>query len=220
MSSKFKKAYDLVLESLASSNIGKGWFINTRNGKTASIDSGNLGENGDHDGWIAISDNAKSLGLDLKKAKSWQESHYGFEVPMDHPLAGSEGSLKFPNSYYIDGMAGAGGTIPDGVDTDAYNKYFMDKYGKNAEDAYGYDDWIKDLVRVRLWNDGLLSITSRGNARDLISVIPAIVKLLGKDIDKVVKVTASAEADEIYTSAIDKKDFLLIRNVRDLKVYN
>jgi hypothetical protein len=66
-----------------SSRHGKGWWYNTKNNVFMEIDSGSLGPNGDHDGWISVGDNAAKLGVDPKVALRSQQGTYGFMVPKE-----------------------------------------------------------------------------------------------------------------------------------------
>ena len=57
---------------------GLGWFRNHPNRVTHKISGNDLGPNGDHDGWISIGENARSLGVDPKKAEAFQRASFGF----------------------------------------------------------------------------------------------------------------------------------------------
>ena len=56
---------------------GRGWWYNQENERLLPMDPKDLGPHGDHDGWIAIGDNAHKLGIDQEKAMSLQRGTYG-----------------------------------------------------------------------------------------------------------------------------------------------
>lgn len=155
---------------------GYGYFYNILKNKLVPLATGDIGGNGDHDGWIALGDNAKEIGVDPHKARAFQTAMYGFMVGPEHPLwkyaeeLPDESEGRYFNAEYAD---------PKGVK--AYNKWFVKAFGTESEDA----KYIKfhQLMRIRQWPDGgPMSITTTMETKE------EVMEHLGKLSKQLLKV--------------------------------
>lgn len=118
-----------------SQHFGRGWWYNTKTGELIGIDPGELGPNGDHDGWIGIGENALRLGLDPNMAAAFQVASYGGWDESPNPLIAEMGKLH-PDYVPVDTKSSPG-----------FEEDFERLFGMPSEDAW---TWRPDhLVRIR-----------------------------------------------------------------------
>ena len=224
--SKFKEQLRIIEEALIT--YGHGWFFNMDNNRLVKIPNDGIGPNGDHDGWLTLTDNAKQLGIDEKKAKDFQESIYGILIDSTNPLykelkrlQKSSSEIKdatcnpTPTSIYVTTSQSDYDTSPELKSF--LDKYFMKNYGHPFE---GYPDiQFPELLRIRLWPNGELKITRQFGVIDE-DVVDAILKIqdkLGDDLAKVKTIDIGNE-DESYV--MNFNDFMSLHNLSDLYKHN
>lgn len=134
--------------------LGRGWWANKSNRVIREMTEEALGPHGDHDGWIAIAKNAKSLGVDPKEAKAMQRGTYGFRLSkkMTDDWVKQGGS---PSDVY----RGRAAYYPMFGDSYApADKLFERLYGLSPVEAasgslLGNGSSLDNLMRIRAWPD-------------------------------------------------------------------
>jgi hypothetical protein len=203
-----------------SSRHGKGWWYNTKNNVFMEIDSGSLGPNGDHDGWISVGDNAAKLGVDPAVALRFQEGSFGFMASKDDiQKAIKRGEIQAKDvgkdgEYYYNPNVGM-----DEVPT--FNEAFEKKHGVSMEEAgfSGMPEELSSLVRIRQWPNGRISYSLQKdpNPKELQGIVNTMDKIPG--FWKAPKVLALLDdGASMYT--LSPENFSRVRNLKDLPRFN
>jgi len=118
---------------------GLGWFQNNKTRKLHQLDDNTLGPHGDHDGWIALGENARALGVDPERARAFQSGLYGFDSTTTKDPASWKPYLEhddYVSSMYYD-------HIPE------FQRLFQDEFGYSPDDAPYLT--FPELSRARWW---------------------------------------------------------------------
>ena len=183
---------------------GDGWWWADVPRRLFQISDVDLGPHGDHDGWVVIDQHAKALGVDATAALAYVMSTYGASDARFHAAV--------PEDYKGDG---AHVYSPDEIDgyppRPEYELAFRERFGQSYLAARRQT--FPKLLRVRLWGNGLLTITGRGvpsvdvwrRCRD------AMAKELDDEVRAVNRVELSDPARDFYET-LDRDQWLLFRH--------
>lgn len=199
-----------VYRLVEASSHGKGWWYNIDTQQLFPIDSGSLGPNGDHDGWISIGDNAEKLGVDPYWARAFQDATYGFMVDENSPFH------EFADEW--------GYVNPQDIDLERMREFqdlFAEEYDFDIDDVFGVtSDYASHLIRIRLWPDGFMSISSNGDnmTRELWPAIRDLRSQLEREgaLTPLVKQISLSDDTGQHNYTISREDFLSAHNARDL----
>lgn len=218
----------MIEESLLSerkqSNFGLGWFYNIDNGRFIEIPSSGLGPHGDHDGWLTLDENAKQIGIDVKKAKDFREATYGFIIDPGDKLYDDiknetdpdflNAVVKIDGGYYFGAYSG-----PSEIVNEIVDEYFMTTYGHH-QPMLGYSDQtFPELIRVRYWpNDRTITISRQfgGMDGDMTSGLIDLQDKLEPWLNKVKMINITTEQNYEMINNLTVNEFLSIRNHTDV----
>lgn len=131
-------------------HFGSGYWYNIVQQKLIPMDSGSLGPNGDHDGWLTIGDNAEKLGIDKKTATAFQVATWGPD------MLGESNPYRKP---FIDPTTGGLYEWAKQQYNRTFNKVFEQTFGVPPNVAAMDDPTVKfKIIRIRKWTNGELSI--------------------------------------------------------------
>lgn len=178
-----KVADDIVrgrITEVGRKEFGTGYWYNAKTDKMFEIDSDALGPHGDHDGWIAIGDNAEKLGVDKRRAAALQAANWGEVVSEDHPLAKYADSFTGDAGKKVFFLHGESVSFNHGEEARReWEGWFKEKYGMDTFEASTQQ--FDELVRVRVWPDRSVSV-SGSDYRGVFKSMPVIMQRLDADI--------------------------------------